>query len=256
MDRFSRIEKLLGHEALLRLQSRYVVVVGLGAVGGHVVEGLARSGVGRLRLVDFDVLSPTNINRQILALESTLGRKKCEVAEERVRLINPQCFVEGRQAFVDEDNVHSILTPRPDLVIDAIDSLSPKIQLLREAHYLGIPILSSMGAALRTDPTKVAYADLSKTYNCPLAKRVRKRLRKFGIEQGIGCVFSSEPVDFTYEGPQEEEIPTQEWRGCPRNVLGSMPTITGIFGLMLANKAILQLARPDDSPRETAISEE
>ena len=136
----------------------------------------------------------------------------------------------------------SILTPRPDLVIDAIDSLSPKIQLLREAHYLGIPVLSSMGAALRTDPTKIAYADLSKTYNCPLAKRVRKRLRKFGIEEGIGCVFSSEPVNFTYEGPQEEEIPTQEWRGCPRNVLGSMPTITGIFGLMLANAAIMRLS--------------
>ena len=106
MERFSRIEKLLGSEAIERLQTRYVLVAGLGAVGGYAVEGLARSGIGRLRLIDFDVISSSNINRQILALDSTLGRRKCEVAEERVRLINPQCFVEGMQAFIDEENVH------------------------------------------------------------------------------------------------------------------------------------------------------
>ncbi|MGD9949592.1 MAG: ThiF family adenylyltransferase [Desulfobulbus sp.] len=243
MDRFSRIEKLLGSESLEWLKSRYVVVVGLGAVGGYAVEGLARSGIGRLRLVDFDLISRTNINRQILALESTLGRPKCEVAVERVRLINPACRVEGMQVFADEATLNTILDPRPDMVIDAIDSLGPKVQLIRATYQLGIPIFSSMGAALRTDPGKIAFADIAKTRNCPLARRVRKRLRKYGIEQGVGCVYSSEPVDFAYAGPEKDDIPSQEWRGCPRNVLGSLPTITGIFGLTLANQAILQLAQ-------------
>jgi tRNA A37 threonylcarbamoyladenosine dehydratase len=243
MDRFLRTEKLLGSESFGRLTSRYVVVVGLGAVGGYVVEGLARSGIGRLRLVDFDVISRTNINRQILALESTLDRPKCEVAAERVGLINPACRVEGRQAFADEQTLKAILDPRPDMVIDAIDSLNPKVQLLRTSHQLGIPILSSMGAALRTDPGKIAFADLAQTRGCPLARRVRQRLRKYGIEQGIGCVYSSEPVDFAYAGPEKDETAPQEWRGCPRNVLGSLPTLTGIFGMTLANQAILQLAQ-------------
>nr|WP_320012171.1 ThiF family adenylyltransferase [uncultured Desulfobulbus sp.] len=245
MDRFSRIEKLLGPEPFARLQASYVVVVGLGAVGGYVVEGLARGGVGKLRGCDFDVIGTTNINRQILALETTLDRCKAEVAEERVLLINPACEVEGMQIFCDEETVQTILEPRPDMVIDAIDSLGPKVQLLKTCHERGIPTLSSMGAALRTDPTKIGFADLSKTRGCPLAKRVRKRLRRVGIEEGIGCVFSSEPVDFTYEGPQQEEIPTMAWRGCPRNVLGSMPTITGIFGLTLANQALLFLSGKD-----------
>jgi tRNA A37 threonylcarbamoyladenosine dehydratase len=243
MDRFSRIEKLLGSESFQRLQSRYVVVVGLGAVGGYVIEGLARSGIGRLRLVDFDVITRSNINRQILALESTLDRPKCEVAVERMRLINPACRVEGLQIFSDERTINAVLDPRPDMVIDAIDSLGPKVQLLRASHQLGIPTLSSMGAALRTDPGKIAFADLGQTRGCPLARRVRQRLRKYGIEQGIGCVYSSEPVDFSYGGPETDDSAPVQWRGCPRNVLGSLPTLTGIFGLTLANQAILQLAQ-------------
>jgi tRNA A37 threonylcarbamoyladenosine dehydratase len=158
-------------------------------------------------------------------------------------LINPACRVEGRKAFADEETIKTILDPRPDMVIDAIDSLNPKVQLLRAAHQLGIPTLSSMGAALRTDPGKIVFADLAQTRGCPLARRVRQRLRKYGIEQGIGCVYSSEPVDFVYAGPEKDETAPQEWRGCPRNVLGSLPTLTGIFGMTLANQAILQLAQ-------------
>jgi tRNA A37 threonylcarbamoyladenosine dehydratase len=246
MDRFSRIEKLLGREAFARLNSRYVVVVGLGAVGGYVVEGLARGGIGRLRLVDFDVVTRTNINRQILALESTLDHPKCEVAVERVGLINPACRVEGQQAFADEQTITTILDPRPDMVIDAIDSLNSKVQLLRAAHQRGIPTLSSMGAALRTDPSRIAFADLAETRGCPLARRVRRRLRKYGIERGIGCVYSSEPVDFVYAGPEQDDIAYQFRQGSPRNVLGSLPTLTGIFGLTLANQAILKLAQDID----------
>jgi tRNA threonylcarbamoyladenosine dehydratase len=246
MQRFSRIEKLLGEEGLYRLQRAHVTVVGLGAVGGHVAEALARAGVGHLRLVDFDMIQPTNINRQILALESTVGRAKAAVAEERVLGINPDCRVEGLQLFVAEESLDQLFDPIPDLVIDAIDSLNPKVQLLVGAHARGIPVMSSMGAALRTDPTKVAFGDLFDSSQCPLAKRMRKRLRQQGVGRGISCVYSTEQIDYLYPEAEREEMgpgknPYAD-RGRPRRVLGSLPTITAIFGLILANQAILRLS--------------
>ncbi len=227
------------------MRSRRVTVVGLGAVGGHVVEGLARAGINNLCLVDFDTIQPTNLNRQILALTGTIGRAKTEVARERVLAINPDCRVEPLQLFADRETMENILTPRPDLLIDAIDSLNPKVQLLTEAYRRGIPIISSMGAALRTDPTQIHCADIFDTKKCPLARRLRTRLRRNGVERGITCVFSTEDVDFTYEEPEREaqlgDAPYEN-RGRKRRILGSLPTLTGIFGLIIANKAILQLA--------------
>ncbi len=138
--------------------------------------------------------------------------------------------------------MEQILTPRPDLLIDAIDSLNPKIQLLCGAYEAGIPTLSSMGAALRTDPTKIACGDIYDSRNCPLAKHVRKRLRRRNIGRGITCVYSTEKVEFDYQPAEpEENAPALSLRGRQRNVLGSLPTLTGIFGLYLANQAILQL---------------
>lgn len=220
-------------------------MVGLGAVGGYVVEGLARAGISNLRLVDFDTIQPTNINRQILALESTLGRDKAEVAKERVLAINPDCNAEAMPLFTAEETLDMILDPRPDLLIDAIDSLNPKVQLLVGAYERKITTISSMGAALRTDTTKIRIDDIFSTSNCPLAKHVRKRLRRRGVGRGIRCVYSFEKVDFDYTQPNEEqkvgETPHSD-RGRERNVLGSLPTVTGIFGLTLANEAIMQLA--------------
>jgi len=208
------------------------------------MEGLARAGVGRLRLVDFDTLQPSNINRQILALESNLGRPKVEVARERILGINPKCEVETMEIFAAEETIEQILTPPPDLLIDAIDSLNPKIQLLTAAHQAGINIISSMGAALRTDPTKIQYGDIFESSNCPLAKHVRKRLRRRNIKGGIACVFSTEKVDFEYQPPEQEDNATPHAkRGRQRNALGSLPTLTGIFGLYIANQAILQLTQ-------------
>jgi tRNA A37 threonylcarbamoyladenosine dehydratase len=245
MERFSRTQRLLGNERFQRLQKRRVTVVGLGAVGGYVVEGLARAGIQHLRLVDFDTIKPTNLNRQILALETTLGQPKAVVARERVLAINPRCDVEALQLFTAEETLDIILSPPPDLLIDAIDSLNPKTQLLTGAYQREIPTLSSMGAALRTDPTKVRSADVFDTTNCPLAKHIRKRLRRRGVGHGISCVFSTEKVDFDYQRPQAEpkvgETPHAD-RGRERNVLGSLPTVTGIFGLTLANEAIMLLA--------------
>lgn len=246
MDRFIRTQRLLGEERFQLLQSKMVTVVGLGAVGGYVVEGLVRAGISRLRVVDFDTIQPSNLNRQIFALETTLGRPKTEVARERVLAINSDCRLEALQLFAGSDTLDQLLEPQPDLLIDAIDSLNPKTQLLHEAYLRKIPTISSMGAALRTDPTLIRSGDLFSSSNCPLAKHLRKRLRRRGVGEGISCVYSVEKIDFDYQLPEEEanvgDTPYAE-RGRQRNILGSLPTITGIFGLTIANQAIMRLCR-------------
>ncbi len=248
MNRFTRTKTFLGEERFQKLPRAHVTIVGLGAVGGHAMEALARAGVGHLRLVDFDIIQLSNINRQILALDPELGKAKVDVAVERVRAINPECKVEPLQLFAADETLDQILSPAPDVLIDAIDSMNPKMQLLAEAHTRKIFTLSAMGASLRSDPQMIKVADLSQTSNCPLAKRTRKMLRRhYNIESGITCVYSTERVDFTYQLPTEEqqELPSPySERGRKRNVLGSLPTITGIFGLTLANLAIMHLTDP------------
>jgi tRNA A37 threonylcarbamoyladenosine dehydratase len=248
MDRFTRTRKLLGEEQFARLQASRVTIVGLGAVGGYVMEGLTRAGVSHLRLIDFDVVAASNINRQLLALETTVGRPKVDVAKERVLAINSCCEVESLQMFASEETVEAILTPLPDLLIDAIDSLNPKSQLLHGAYMRNVPTISSMGAALRTDPSLIRIGDLFDTAKCPLARHLRKRLRRMGVGQGIETVYSTEKIDYVYEDEaagSDDNEPATEWadRGRKRHVLGSLPTITGIFGLMIANMAIMRLAR-------------
>lgn len=245
MERFSRTRCFLGEKKFDVLQQAMVTIVGLGAVGGYAAEGLARAGIGQLRLVDFDTIQPSNINRQILALESSIGQAKVVVAKERINLINPECQVEALQLFAADETLNNILSPKPDILIDAIDSLNPKIQLLAYAHKQKITTFSSMGAALRTDPSKIKAGDIMTSNHCPLAKHVRNRLRRQGIEGGIQCVYSTERVEFTYQGPEKtvQAASPYEDRGRKRNVLGSLPTITGIFGLILANEVILHLTK-------------
>ena len=247
MERFSRTRCFLGEEKFKQLQKATVTIVGLGAVGGHAAEGLARAGIGRLRLVDFDTIQLSNINRQILALENSVGQAKVAVARDRIRLINPNCHVDALQLFAAEESLDDILSPKPDFLIDAIDSLNPKIQLLYGAYRRNIPTFSSMGAALRTDPSKIKTGDIMTSNHCPLAKHVRNRLRRHGIEGGIDCIYSTERVIFDYKGPEKTETPASEYedRGRKRNVLGSLPTITGIFGLILANEVILRLTQDE-----------
>lgn len=233
---------LLGSESFKRLTDSHVAVIGLGAVGGYALEAMARSGIGRLTVVDFDTVQPTNINRQIFALESTIGTSKVIAAADRISDINPACRVEPLELFVDEESVEQIFSRQPDIVVDAIDSLNPKVQLLRSCYQTGVPVFSSMGAALRSDPLAVRVGDLSESNHCPLAKRIRKRLRKDQIVSGITCVYSIERVDFDYTqeiGPAQIETGTD--RGRTRNTLGSLPTITAIFGLVLANEVIKKL---------------
>lgn len=189
-ERFLRTSLLLGEDGLRRLQNSSVMIVGLGAVGGYALEAVARAGVGHLILVDFDRFELTNVNRQILALTSSVGRKKTDVARERVAEINPACRVETFDMFVNADTLPQLLNLKADYVIDAIDALNPKCCLIEALYQDGIPFISSMGAALRSDPACVRCGRLSDTRNCSLSKFVRKRLRKRGIDlRKINCVF-------------------------------------------------------------------
>lgn len=241
-DRFRRTRLLLGDAAVEKLAAARVTVVGLGAVGSYAVEGLARSGVGALRLVDFDTVHVTNINRQLYALESTLDQPKTEVARERVLEINPACRVEAVSAFVNRDTVAGVLDPVPDLLVDAIDSLGPKAALLAEAAQRDIPVVSSMGAALRRDPSRIRIGPLFATSGCPLARHLRKRLRRLAPSANIVCVYSDEPVPDVNAGADDGEDSLLATASRPRRVLGSMSTLTGIFGLYLATEAIRRLS--------------
>ncbi|MDD2805156.1 MAG: tRNA threonylcarbamoyladenosine dehydratase [Elusimicrobiales bacterium] len=241
-DRLARIRLMLGEERLERLKKSFVTVVGLGAVGSYAVEGLARSGVGRLRLVDFDVVRASNINRQLYALGSTLGRHKADLAAERVLDINPHCRVEKLNLFADEATFPAILEGKPDLVIDAIDSLGPKAGLIAATVKSGLPLLASMGAALRTDPAAVRVGPIREVIGCPLAAKVRNLLRKSGTHLDFTCVYSLEPVGELRKRRQVDPETEFHEQGRRRAALGSLPTLTGIFGLTLANAAIKLLA--------------
>ena len=244
MERFLRIDRLIGEEKRHSLGDKMVTIVGMGAVGGYALESLARSGVGHFLLVDFDRVNLTNINRQILALESTLGALKVEAAKRRILDINPQCRVDIYPGFAHNETMDEILTEEPDVLVDAIDSMAPKLTLLEQTWKRNIPIVSSMGAALRTDPFAIHKADLMKTHSCPLARQVRQKLRRRGVGKGITAIYSSEHVDYNYLDPSEEKKPEgneQELdRGRERRILGSLPTVTGMFGLHIGN-AVLEI---------------
>lgn len=238
MTHFARTLQLLGPEQLERLQSATVAVFGLGGVGSYAVENLARAGVGRLRLIDFDTVKPSNINRQLFALHSTVGRAKVAVARERVLDINPGCAVEVFEEFAGEENLETLLdrSPRTEVVVDAIDSLSPKVHLLAEAHGRGLPVVSSMGAAGALDPAMVRVGDLSETRMCPLARLLRKRLHRRGIFTGIRCVYSIERRTVG-EPPSVRGDQTLE-RGRVRTPLGSISYMPALFGLLAASEAV------------------
>lgn len=247
-NRFARTELLLGTDAMERLTKAHVTVAGLGAVGSYAVEGLARAGIGYLRLIDFDHVRESNINRQLYALDSSIGQLKTDIACERVRDINPDCELEKLDIFIDASNVNSILEYSTDIVIDAIDSLSPKLELIAAAVNANIPIISCMGAATRKEPLSVRIADISKTDICPLARLVRKRLKKRGVTHGVTCVFSIEeaPDSNVISVPADAESDLFQ-RGRARPVIGSLSCMPGIFGLTAAQVAINMLAAAADS---------
>ena len=246
MEQFLRTELLIGKENLQKLQKAKITVIGLGAVGSFATEVLARSGAGRFLLVDSDKIQITNINRQLYALHSTLGKQKAEVAKERILDINPHCETETMNIFVNSENFDEIFRDKPNLVIDAIDSFSPKVRLLDYCVKNNIPVISSMGAALKTDPSAIKTADLFETHHCKLAERLRGELRKCGISEGIPCVFSEQPPQMKPIYPENLPEGTEEFEKTSVKILGSLPTITGIFGLTLADLAIKHIIKKQD----------
>ncbi len=247
--RFSRLQLLFGREGLDKLKSASVAVFGVGGVGSYAAEALARGGIGRLTLVDFDEICLTNVNRQIHALDGTIGRPKVEVMAERVAAINPACEVRPVQAFYDAEQSAKLLGSRYDFVLDCIDHITAKLHLLETCVRQQMPVISSMGAANKIDPTQVRVADIADTQKCRLARIIRKELRKRGIERGVKVVYSTEEFrELSGETavcaencicPNKDE---QKWTCTDRRViLGSSSYIPPIFGLTMAGEVIRAL---------------
>lgn len=226
-----RTELLLGNEKLGRLRSANVLVVGLGGVGAYAAEMIARAGVGRMTIADADAVSESNINRQLVALHSTVGRQKSEVLAERLRDINPEIELTVVNEYIRDEKTYELLdSARFDYVVDAIDTLSPKMALIAAALERGYPVVSSMGAGAKTDPTRMEIADIGKTHHCPLAHMLRKRLHKIGIRSGFQAVFSPEPI-------REGAMIICEEQNKKSNV-GTISYIPAMFGIGCASVVI------------------
>ncbi len=232
---FERTRILLGDTGIERLQNSHVFIAGVGGVGSFTAEALARMGVGKLTLVDHDVVAASNTNRQLIALASTLGKLKVDVMAERIAEINPLCEVHLVTDFLTPTTMPEVLTQGFDVIVDAIDSLSSKTALLETAWRNQIPVFSSMGAGGKLDPTQVRTADLMDTSICKLAKQIRAQLRKRGIGKGIQTVYSLEP-------PLPPLPPEPVSHGRPRAVNGTVSYMPSIFGLTLAGLVVNHLA--------------
>ena len=226
-----RTALLLGDEKLAMLRRAHVLVVGLGGVGAYAAEMIARAGVGRMTIADADTVSLTNINRQLVALHSTLGRPKAEVLAERLRDIDPELELTVLNRFIRDEETYSLLdAAKYDYVVDAIDTLSPKLALILAALDRGLPLVSSMGAGAKTDPTQLEIADISRTHHCPLAHMLRKRLHKAGVRSGFRAIFSPEPM-------REGAMILCEEQNKKSNV-GTISYIPALFGIGCASVVI------------------
>ena len=231
-EEFSRSALVLGDDSMKKLSSSHVIVFGLGGVGGYVVEALARTGVGYLDLVDNDEVSLSNINRQIYALHSTVGKDKVDVAADRVLDINPDCIVTKHKIFYLPETADQINLSDYDYIVDCIDTVSAKLELVMRAKEANVPMISSMGTGNKLDPSKLKIADVSKTSVCPLARVMRQELRKRGIYH-LKCVFST------------EEPATVSIESGSRHVPGSVAFVPSVAGLMLAGEVIKELIRSE-----------
>lgn len=237
----SRTQLLIGEEALKCLSSAHVLIVGLGGVGAYVAEMLCRSGVGELTLVDGDVFSETNLNRQLPAKRTTLGRAKTEVLAERLLDINPNVKLHLHTVFLrDELTIELLKSCRYSFVVDAIDTLSPKVFLLYHALQMGFSVVSSMGSGGKMDPSEVKIADISKSEYCRLAKMVRKRLHKLGVKRGITVVYSAEKV------PESAVDLTENNESNKNSTVGTISYMPAIFGCFLSSFVIRELIKKEE----------
>ena len=258
--RFDRMGRLVGDPGMERLGRSLVVVMGLGGVGSFAAEALARSGVGRLRLVDFDDVCVTNSNRQLHALKGNIGKSKAALMEARLRRVNPQAQIDAVHAFYSAETGDALLADEPDFVVDAIDNMTAKCHLIATCVARGIPLVSSMGAAGRLDPTRIQVADLNATHHCTMAVSVRDILRKrfgFSAEKGavwgVPAVFSDEPYrapePLGYDGGEGFRCVCPQGNNglmtCDRRsrIDGSASFVTGTFGLVAASAVVRALTQ-------------
>lgn len=256
--RFDRVARLIGEQSLAQLFDAHVMVIGLGGVGSFAAESLVRTGVGHVSLVDFDKVSLTNVNRQLQAIEGNVGRSKVEALAERLRLVNPAAHVETRASFYSGQTSGELLAAKPNFVVDAIDNITAKCHLLASCRSLAVPVVSSLGAAGRLEPTSIALADLSRTKRDPMGRVIRKILRqKYGFPHsgpyGISAVYSTElprlPEPITYdpriaEGYFEPDELNPYHSSDKRHVIyGTASYVTGTFGLWCASVVIRGLVK-------------
>lgn len=231
----SRTSLLIGEDALRALTRKHVMVVGMGGVGSFAAEFVARGGVGRMTIVDGDVVDPTNRNRQLPALATNHGEPKVRIMAERLKAINPELQLDAVQSFVEPGMVQELLARRPDYLIDAIDSITPKVTFIRLAVESGIPLVSSMGAGAKLDPTRLSVVDISRTYNCPFAQQIRKNLRSHGIRKGVKAVFSPEQ-------PIRESLMLTDGKNFKKSAYGTISYMPATFGAVTASVAIRALS--------------
>lgn len=236
LDQFIRTVALIGNEGLERLKNSKVLVAGIGGVGGYTAEALVRAGVGHIDIVDMDTVSITNINRQLIALHSTVGRKKVDVMRERLLDINPEVQVGAYDLFIDSETVEQFDIAGYDYVADAIDTVSAKLMLIRLCHEAGTPIISSMGTGNKTDPTQFRVDKIKNTQGCPLARIMRKELRKLGLENTLTVWSPEEPL------MPVEDTGEMKGRGQAPGTLSFVPSVAG---LVLAGHIIKNLAGVD-----------
>ncbi|MBL7804430.1 MAG: tRNA threonylcarbamoyladenosine dehydratase [Saprospiraceae bacterium] len=230
-----RTELLLGAEALDKLKNTHVLVIGLGGVGSFAAEFLARSGVGRMTIIDGDTVDLTNTNRQLPALHSTVGQSKAGIMATRMKDINPELDLRVREEFLTPETVKTLITDEYDYVFDCIDSVQPKQYVIVACKQKGVRVVSSMGAGGRVDPSKVQVADLSETFNCPFAQQVRKGLKRKGVRRGVTVVFSSEIVS-------KEHMMMTDGSRFKKSFYGTISYIPALFGLHMASVVVRDVA--------------
>ncbi|MEG1616036.1 MAG: tRNA threonylcarbamoyladenosine dehydratase [Bacteroidales bacterium] len=226
---------LMGEEKLERLKKAHVLVVGVGGVGAYAAEMICRAGVGKMTIIDGDVVNASNINRQLVARHSTIGEKKVDILSKRLLDINPNLELVAKYEFIHDELTEELLDSDTfDFIVDAIDTLSPKVNLIASAMRRKIKIVSSMGAGARIDPTRIQFADISATRECTLAKAVRKRLAKIGIRKGLPTVFST-------EAPNRSAVLLTETERNKKSTVGTISYMPAIFGCFLASHVIRKL---------------
>lgn len=242
-EQFSRTQLLIGEEGIRRLQAARVAVFGIGGVGGHVVEALARSGVGAFDLVDNDEVALSNLNRQIIATLDTVGRPKVDVMKERILSINPDAVVETHQCFYLPENANEFDFSRYSYVVDAVDTVTAKIDIILRAQEVGVPVISAMGAGNKLDPTKFEVTDIYKTTMCPLAKVMRRELKKRGVKK-LKVVYSTEQAIT----PRENATETKGASGRPAP--GSIAFVPSVAGLIVAGEVVKEIVGCRDENHE------